>query len=196
VPVHLTFDDGPDPRWTPLVLDVLAEAGARATFFVLGERVAQAPEPMLRAAAEGHEIALHGDRHVRHDELARDELDCDTDRALERLAGHGVDPVRWRAPWGVETADSRAIAQERDIELVGWTLDTHDWRGDTAARMHATCAPLITDGAVVLMHDGLGPGARREHCAATIDLAAGLSRRAHQLDLRLESLAGAAPEPA
>lgn len=187
--VHLTFDDGPDPRWTPRVLEVLAEAGARATFFVLGERIAQAPEPMLRAVAEGHEIALHGERHRRHSELARDELARDTERALDRLASLGVHPARWRAPWGVETADTRAVAAELGLELAGWTLDTHDWRGDTAARMYERCEPALAKGAVVLMHDGIGPGARRADCEATAQLAAGLIRRARQLDLRLEPLA-------
>lgn len=194
--VHLTFDDGPDPRWTPRVLEVLAQAGARATFFVLGERVAQASEPVLRALAAGHEIGLHGDHHLRHSELGRDELARDTERALDRLAGLGVHPARWRAPWGVETADTRAVADERGLELVGWTLDTHDWRGDTAAQMHERCAPALAEGAVVLMHDGIGPGARRRGCEATAQLAAGLIRRARGLDLCVEPLARAQRKPA
>jgi len=189
VAVHLTFDDGPDPRWTPRVLEVLAEAGARATFFVLGARIAQAPEPMLRAVAEGHEIGLHGDRHRRHSELARDELARDTERALGRLASLGVHPARWRAPWGAETADTRSVAAELGLELAGWTLDTHDWRGDTAAQMYERCAPALAESAVVLMHDGIGPGARRKDCEATARLAAGLIRRARRLDLCLEPLA-------
>jgi peptidoglycan/xylan/chitin deacetylase (PgdA/CDA1 family) len=100
-----------------------------------------------------------------------------------------VHPARWRAPWGVETADTRAVASERGLELAGWTLDTHDWRGDAAARMQARCAPALAEGAVVLMHDGIGPGARRAGCEATARLAAGLIRRARRLDLRLEPLA-------
>jgi peptidoglycan/xylan/chitin deacetylase (PgdA/CDA1 family) len=63
--VALTFDDGPDPDQTPEVLDALAEAGARATFFVLVDRAAEHPDLLRRIAAEGHEIGLHGEDHTR-----------------------------------------------------------------------------------------------------------------------------------
>lgn len=176
--LHLTFDDGPDPRWTARVLDALARAGARATFFVLGERVAAHPELVERAVAEGHEIGLHGDRHLRHAENPRAVVEADSLRALERLAALGVHPTRWRAPWGVETAATRTIAARLGLELTGWTVDTHDWRGDGADEMLARCGgQALAPGAVVLMHDGLGPGARRSDCAATVELTARLLAR-------------------
>lgn len=172
---HLTFDDGPEPIWTERVLDVLAGAGASAAFFVLGERVAASPELVERTVAEGHEIGLHGDRHLRHSEHGLDELEADTHRALERLDALEIAPARWRAPWGAETDATRAIATRLGLELTGWTVDTHDWRGDGADEMLARWgAEALAPGAVVLMHDGLGPGARRSDCAATVDLTARL----------------------
>ena len=73
-----------------------------------------------------------------------------------------VRPRRWRAPWGVTTEDTHVIADRMELELVHWTVDTHDWRGDPPAEMLAAAAPDVRPGSVVLMHDGLGPGARRE----------------------------------
>ena len=81
----LTYDDGPDPVWTPRVLDVLASHEATATFFVLGPEAQADPESLCRAQAEGHEVALHGDGHVRHTELDAAQLTADTEQALERL---------------------------------------------------------------------------------------------------------------
>jgi peptidoglycan/xylan/chitin deacetylase (PgdA/CDA1 family) len=177
--VHLTFDDGPQPGWTDRVLDTLAGVDERATFFVLGEYVAAAPELVQRTVAEGHEVGLHGDRHLRHSEHTREEIEADALRALDRLEALGVRPARWRPPWGVETADTRMVAQRLGLELVGWTVDTHDWRGDSAAAMLARCgAAAVEPGAVVLLHDGPGPGARRSHCDATVELTEALLERA------------------
>lgn len=168
--ISLTYDDGPDPVWTPRVLDALAAHGATATFFVLAPEAERHPEPVQRARAEGHEVALHADRHVRHTEMTRTELAADTETALRRLRGLGVHPRHWRAPWGVVTRDTRLVADRMGLELVHWTVDTHDWRGDSADEMQEACAADIEAGSVVLMHDGLGPGARRRDCAHTVEL--------------------------
>jgi hypothetical protein len=72
--VALTFDDGPNPVWTPRVLDALAEAGARATFFVLAPAADKHPQLLRRAEQEGHEVGLHCERHVRHDRMKREEM--------------------------------------------------------------------------------------------------------------------------
>jgi peptidoglycan/xylan/chitin deacetylase (PgdA/CDA1 family) len=135
--VALTFDDGPDPRGTPAVLEALAAAGVRATFFVLGERAERAPELL---ATLGH----------------------------LRL-------TRWRLPWGALAPYSQALAGEHGLRLVGWTADTHDWRGDAAELMLEALA--LEPGAIVLMHDGVGPGARRGDCAQTARLVGPLVRR-------------------
>jgi peptidoglycan/xylan/chitin deacetylase (PgdA/CDA1 family) len=168
--VALTFDDGPDPRWTPRVLDALGEVGAAATFFVVAPRVRRWPELVRRALAEGHRVEPHCAGHVRHSELDRAGISADTAATLDTLAELGVEARLWRPPWGVRTPDTEEVARDYGLQLVGWTHDTHDWRGDAASRMLAAVRPGLGPGSVVLMHDGLGPGARRTGCRETVAL--------------------------
>ncbi len=83
--LSLTFDDGPDDRWTPDVLDALARCGARATFFVLGERVQAAPATARAVVEAGHDVQLHGHLHLRHSEHDEREIELDTALALDTL---------------------------------------------------------------------------------------------------------------
>ncbi len=168
--VALSFDDGPDPVWTPRVLAALAEAGAHATFFVMGAAVARWPEVTRAVLAAGHDVQLHCHEHRRHTTLSADELANDTDRALAELARLGVAPTRWRTPWGVLGADSATVADDRGLALTGWTADTEDWTGEPSPALLARVAGGLRPGAVVLAHDGLGPGATREGCAETVAL--------------------------
>ena len=91
----------------------------------------------------------------------------------------GLQPRAWRTPWGVHAPATAGVAAERDLALVGWSADTHDWRGDRAADMHAGVAPLLGAGAIVLMHDGVGPGALRDGCGETVALTRMLLRTLH-----------------
>ncbi len=168
--LRLTFDDGPDPVWTPRILDALRAARMRATFFVIAPRAQANPGLVRRARAEGHAVELHCHEHVRHTELGEGQGRADTRRALKALAAIGVHPRRWRTPWGVHAPWTAGIAREHELELCGWDVDTHDWRGDSAEAMLAGIGPLLRDDAVVLLHDGLGPGARRDGCAETLRL--------------------------
>ena len=167
---QLTFDDGPDATWTPRVLDALAAAGARATFFVIAPCAERHPELIERMTAEGHDVGLHCDEHVRHTD--RDEAwgRRDTETALARLAGLGVRPRLWRTPWGVRAPWTADVAERAGLRLVGWDVDTHDWRGDSADEMLERIGAELFPRAVVLAHDGLGPGARRTGCAETVAL--------------------------
>lgn len=170
--VALTYDDGPDPRWTEELLSVLREHGARATFFVITPRAVASPELIEAMRADGHEVAFHCYRHVRHAEQSEGELTSDVVTGLRQLRGLGAEPRAWRAPWGQETEVTRRLAGRHGLRLWGWNLDSHDWRGDSAAQMYGAVQAQggLCDGDVVLMHDGLGPGARRGGCAETLDL--------------------------
>jgi peptidoglycan/xylan/chitin deacetylase (PgdA/CDA1 family) len=172
--VSLTFDDGPDRSWTRCVLAELERSGATATFFMVGERVAADPHTARAVRGAGHEIELHCHRHVRHTVLSEAEIERDTTEGLKALAALGIRPRRWRTPWGVTTTGSRRVAHRHGLELVGWTIDTHDWRGDASAAMLARAGEELAGGGVVLMHDALGPGALRAGCEQTVELVGGL----------------------
>ncbi len=188
----LTFDDGPDPVWTPRVLDRLRAEEASSTFFVMADRAAAHPGVIDRMRTEGHEVEFHCVRHVRHSDLEPAVLRAETEQGLQTLGRLGVSATRWRPPWGVATEHTRRIARELALEVVGWSADTEDWSGAPAAEMHDRVKDLITPGSVVLLHDGLGPGARRSGCGETVALIPRLMRTIRQRALRAVPLSESA----
>jgi peptidoglycan-N-acetylglucosamine deacetylase len=144
---------------------------------------------IARTRAEGHAIGVHAYEHVRHTELDADAGAADLDRALTVLDRLGVRPELWRTPWGVEAQWTRPAAAARGLQLVGWSADTHDWRGDAADAMLSAIEPAVEDGAIVLAHDGLGPGATRDGCQETVALIAPLVALARSRGLEPEVLA-------
>lgn len=177
----MTFDDGPDGLWTARVLDALLASEVRATFFVTGPLAREHPALVERMRDEGHEVALHCSRHVRHTGLGEEEIEADAVSGLGDLRALGISARRWRPPWGIVTGSTRRVARRLGLEISLWNADTHDWRGDPAERMLAAVSPSLRDGSVVLMHDGLGPGARRTGCHQTVALVPALADRLRDL---------------
>ncbi len=182
--VHLTFDDGPDPVWTPDVLDALERSGATATFFPITSRAQRHPDLIEEIRSRGHQIGLHCHEHLRHSALTAGQIERDTDAALRVLAEAGVRPSLWRLPWGVSTPATEALARERGLKVLGWTADSEDWRGDRVSILLGRVLPGLRAGAIVLAHDGIGPGALRTSCAATVELVEPLVERARAAGLR------------
>jgi peptidoglycan/xylan/chitin deacetylase (PgdA/CDA1 family) len=189
----LTFDDGPDPRGTPAVLRALDQAEVKATFFVLGVQVEAHPDLLEWVLDAGHAVEVHGFEHVRHPFASREEVEQDLDRVLEVLARYSVVPSWWRIPWGHLADFTPQLAQGRGLTIVGWSADTHDWRGDSAEAM-LEALPL-EPGGIVLAHDGVGSGARRETARATADLVVPLVERARARGLTPTSLTRDWPVP-
>ena len=185
----LTFDDGPDPRGTPEVLEALDAAGVSATFFVLGERVEWHRELFERVRAAGHEVEVHGYAHLRHPHVTRTEVEADIDRALDVLGG----ATRWRIPWGHLADFTQDVADQRGLEIVGWSTDTHDWRGDGAEMMLAGLE--LAHGGIVLAHDGISVGARRDTAHETARLVPLLIQEARRRGLTPGPLTAAWPVP-
>ena len=182
----LTFDDGPDPEWTPRLLDLLAEVGARATFFPIASRASAHPEVISRIVAGGHVIGLHCDEHVRHSRRSIEWGRRDTARALALLGSLGVQPTLWRTPWGDTAGWSAEVAAENGLRIICWTVDTHDWRGDAAADMFRATRDGLGDGAIVLAHDSTGPGARRTDVRETVAYTRLVADHALEAGLELE----------
>ena len=165
LPVALTFDDGPDPRWTPKLLATLARLDARATFFVQGQRLVEHPEIAREAVAAGHELQPHCFEHRSHRDLSDDEIAQDIERLLAVLSEHaGVSaPTLWRPPYGhIRSPATYDLAAAHDLQVVTWTLNTCDWGGPSADAMWSTIVeesrPMaaLRPDSVVLMHDFAG----------------------------------------
>ncbi len=171
----LTFDDGPDPRGTPAVLEALAKRTSRRRSSCWPSGWSSTPSLLERVVLAGHDVQIHGYEHLRHPYTPREDVERDIDRALDVIPATTVaDPVG--APRRVHAPRSRA---ERDLEIVGWDADTHDWRGDSAEEMLAHLR--LEPGGIVLAHDGVGTGARRATALETARLVGPLVARARAL---------------
>jgi peptidoglycan/xylan/chitin deacetylase (PgdA/CDA1 family) len=114
-------------------------------------------------------------------------------RALEALQTAGVSATRWRIPWGHLADFTPELARAHGLDIVGWTSDTHDWRGDSARDM-LDALPL-TYGGIVLAHDGVGSGARRTTAHATAELIGPLAQTARERGLQPGPLTADWPVP-
>jgi peptidoglycan/xylan/chitin deacetylase (PgdA/CDA1 family) len=153
--VGLTFDDGPHRQGTPAILEVLADAGARATFFVVGEQVRRDPGIAREIVAAGHRLAVHGDRHRLLTLVGPRALRADLDRCAALVAElSGRPPQRYRPPFGVFTPAALLEVRRRGWTPLLWSAWGRDWR---ARATPATIAAETADGArcgdVVLLHD-------------------------------------------
>jgi peptidoglycan/xylan/chitin deacetylase (PgdA/CDA1 family) len=153
--VALTFDDGPHPEGTPALLDLLGEAGVRATFFVIGEQVERWPGLAERIAREGHLVALHGHRHRNLLRIPPAALARDLDRGARVVhEATGIEPALYRPPYGIFSPAGLAIARRRGWETLLWSRWGHDWRGSRAPeRIAAEATRDLGHGDVVLLHD-------------------------------------------
>ncbi|MEA3400206.1 MAG: polysaccharide deacetylase family protein [Armatimonadota bacterium] len=155
--IALTFDDGPSADYTPQILDILAEHGGRATFFVLGALVSSHKQLLQRMEDEGHEIGIHTWWHAKLTALSDGAIAADLARCQSALDGVLQRPVRWvRPPYGEVDDRVRSAIAAAGYRVAMWSVDPRDWQrpGSTAvANRILNCA---RDGAVVVLHDGGG----------------------------------------
>ncbi|MFF5970340.1 polysaccharide deacetylase family protein [Streptomyces sp. NPDC012769] len=165
--VNITIDDGPDPRWTPKVLDILKEHDVKAVFCMVGPQAERHPDLVRRVVADGHRLCDHT---VTHD-TAMDKKSVayqkqqilEGKKMIEAAAG-GAKVEYYRAPGGAFTPDSRRIAAAAGMRPLGWNVDTKDFdRPGTAAIVH-TVKSELSNGPTILFHDGGGD--RRQTVAA------------------------------
>jgi peptidoglycan-N-acetylglucosamine deacetylase len=171
--VTLTFDDGPDRSGTPEVLDALDALSVNATFFVLGERLRDDPDLAREIRSRGHDLALHGMTHRRHDGLsldeAREELGAGA-AAFEQVLGER--PRWYRPPFGRSSAALAAVCGELGLELAYWSSWGFDWEPLPAAEIARIVLRDLEGGTIVLLHDSARYAERDEAGPTAAALAA------------------------
>ena len=157
--IAMTFDDGPSAALTPKLLDLLATRHIKATFFVIGENVAERPEIVARAVREGHEIGNHSWSHPYFARLSDDAIRSQLKRTDEAIVNAtGVRPKLLRPPYGSITArQKRWIHDELGYDIILWDVDPLDWKRPGAAVIANRIVKNTRAGSIVLSHD-IHPG--------------------------------------
>jgi peptidoglycan-N-acetylglucosamine deacetylase len=163
--VALTFDDGPHHEGTPAVLEVLARAGARATFFLIGEQVERRPALAAEIVSAGHAIGLHGYRHRLQLRMTGGQVTDDLARGMAAIAqATGRSPQVHRPPYGIYSPAGLRAARELGLEPLLWSRWGKDWRKlTTPARIAARATRALLPGDVILLHDADFYSARGSH---------------------------------
>ncbi|MEU3556360.1 polysaccharide deacetylase family protein [Streptomyces fragilis] len=155
--VVLTFDDGPDPRYTPEILRTLGEHGLQAMFFVCGNMAKANPDLLRRVSAEGHVIGNHTWSHPLLTRLSRSAVRAEMERTSEIVEKTcGERPAWFRAPYGAWNREAYRFGAELGMEPMAWTVDTLDWRSPGVGAIADTVEKEASPGAVVLSHDAGG----------------------------------------
>ena len=153
--VAFTFDDGPNPTWTPRVLETLEAHGARGTFFVLGQAVGPLSDVFHRILAGGHEVGTHSWRHDYFTKLSAEAARADLERCVEVMKQEGAAAVRWfRPPGGFRSERVDAVAAQLGLHIAMWDVDPFDWKRPGADVIVSRVMKGLKDGAVILLHDG------------------------------------------
>jgi peptidoglycan-N-acetylglucosamine deacetylase len=167
--IALSFDDGPDPQWTPKILDVLKEKNVSGTFFVIGDEANRYPGILKREYAEGHVIGNHTFTHPRFDEISHTQIKWElnlTQRLFESTLG--IKSVLFRPPYGIDHQPEYAeevaqlpLPQQMGYLIVGQQIDPNDWRQRDGKQIPAqeivdNVLRQASKGNIVLFHDGGG----------------------------------------
>lgn len=153
--IALTFDDGPHPEFTPMILETLKKHGVKATFFLIGKNIPENPRVVKNIESDGHLIGNHSFSHVnsfafKSVKIVKDELKH-TNLLVSGITGKA--PAFFRPPFGVT---SPRIAQAVDMlgfKTIGWSLRSLDTTGDSADKITERVTSQIKGGEIILLHD-------------------------------------------
>ncbi|MGK5632097.1 polysaccharide deacetylase family protein [Streptomyces sp. URMC 123] len=168
--VNITIDDGPDPTWTPKVLDVLEKNGVKAVFCMIGPNAKAHPDLVRKVVAAGHRLCDHSMTHdtaMDQKSVAYQEKEIlDAKRLIEEASGGAPVPY-YRAPGGAFTPDSRRIAADHGMRPLGWNVDTKDFQHPGTAGIVATVKRQVSpERPTILFHDG---GGERSQTVAALE---------------------------
>lgn len=155
--IALTFDDGPHPYYTPIILKILEEYGIKATFFMIGENVTYYPAAAEAVLKAGHEIGNHTNHHkgmksLTDHEIRKEISDCED--VIYSLADYR--PTLIRPPEGAMNDQVRRVVGALNYRIILWDVDTHDWAHTPPAEITHHVLKEIDAGDIILMHDFIG----------------------------------------
>ena len=155
--IALSFDDGPHPRLTPVILSILEEYGIRATFFMVGENVGYYPAAARAVADGGHEIGNHTFSHRKFGRLGEEEIRCEIFSCEEAISRVSDAPVRLvRPPEGQMSEAMRQAVGGMDYRVILWDVDTRDWAHTPPETITRHVLDTVQAGDIILMHDFIG----------------------------------------
>ncbi len=151
--ITLSFDDGPDLKYTPKILDILKKYNVKATFFVVGSQIEKYPTIFKRMIREGHDIANHGYRHLKITELTANQLksQLELNTALMKkykAAGRLV----FRPPYGALDPTTIQTISKHGYKIALWTIDSRDWRSLNKSQVIKNVVSNFKNGYIVLQH--------------------------------------------
>ncbi|MFD0960410.1 polysaccharide deacetylase family protein [Paenibacillus chungangensis] len=154
--VALTFDDVPDPRYTPAILDILAQHDVCATFFVVGSRAAQYPAIIQRMNREGHIIGNHSYNHALYSRLSQEKFEYQIWRTNVIIRHFtGLSPLFIRPPYGEIVPAQVRWGMRNGYTVINWDVDSEDWRvGASSDQVMSNIDRTLQSGSIVLQHGG------------------------------------------
>jgi len=179
--IYLTFDDGPNPVWTPAILTLLEEAGAHASFFVIGENAARWPWLVQQEAEDGDTVGDHTWTHPNLTDLSASAVSAELARDKNLITElTGVTPTLWRPPYEAFNPSVVAIASRLGLKMQLWSDTTGDWQLPGTELIVLRVLAALHNGMVVLLHDG-GGYTRAETVAAVAILIPKLEAAGYRL---------------
>jgi len=155
--VALTFDDGPNPYYTPQILAILQHYRVKATFFCIGQQVARYPNLVRQEYSDGNLVGNHSWSHPNLALLSDNDIETQinlTSNAIQQATG--VRPTFFRPPYGVVNTKVLAQANLLGLTTIIWSDEAHDWATPGTSVIVSRILRLAGDGAIILMHDGGG----------------------------------------
>ncbi|MBB5927056.1 peptidoglycan/xylan/chitin deacetylase (PgdA/CDA1 family) [Streptomyces echinatus] len=169
--VNITIDDGPDPVWTPQVLQVLRDNGVKATFCMVGTQAEAHPDLVKQVVAAGHRLCDHTVSHDttmdKKSQAYQSQQIVDAERQITKASG-GVRPMYYRAPGGAFTPYSRKLAASHGMRPLGWNVDSKDFERPGSAAIVATVEREVAGGPTILFHDAGGDRSQTVEALRTV----------------------------
>jgi peptidoglycan/xylan/chitin deacetylase (PgdA/CDA1 family) len=156
--VALTFDDGPDPRWTPQILAILRQKDVPATFCIIGYFAVHYPSLVQAEVSQGNTVCDHTADHDEHlDSAPPAHVADEIDRGADQIAAAGgVAPELYRPPGGALSPTVIAVAHARGLRVLYWSVDPQDWRRPSAPVIVSRIVSQARPGSIIILHDGGG----------------------------------------